>query len=25
MDHLIRLEEKLDAIVFPGATYQRPR
>ena len=25
MDHLIRLEEKLDAIVFPTATYQRPR
>jgi len=25
MDHLIRLEEKLDAIVFPNATYQRPR
>jgi hypothetical protein len=25
MDHLIRLEEKLDAIVFPGKTYQRPR
>ena len=25
MDHLIRLEEKLDAIVLPGATYKRPR
>ena len=25
MDHLIRLEEKLDAIVFPSTTYQRPR
>ena len=25
MSHLIRLEEKLDAIVFPSATYQRPR
>ena len=25
MDHLIRLEEKLDAIVLPGTTYQRPR
>ena len=25
MDHLIRLEEKLDAIVFPNTTYQRPR
>ena len=25
MDHLIRLEEKLDAIVFPSPTYQRPR
>ena len=25
MDHLIRLEEKLDAIVFPSAIYQRPR
>jgi hypothetical protein len=25
MDHLIRLEEKLDAIVFPNTTYQKPR
>ena len=25
MDHLIRLEEKLDAIVLPSTTYQRPR
>ena len=25
MRHLIRLEEKLDAIVLPSATYQRPR
>jgi hypothetical protein len=25
MDHLIRLEEKLDAIVFPSTTYKRPR
>ena len=25
MDHLIRLEEKLDAIVLPSATYKRPR
>ena len=25
MDHLIRLEEKLDVIVLPGATYKRPR
>ena len=25
MDHLIRLEEKLDAIVLSGPTYQRPR
>ena len=25
MDHLIRLEEKLDAIVLPSTTYQKPR
>jgi uncharacterized protein (DUF58 family) len=25
MNHLIRLEEKLDAIVFPTPSYQRPR
>ena len=25
MDHLIRLEEKLDAIVLPSSTYKRPR
>ena len=25
MDHLIRLEEKLDAMVLPSATYKRPR
>ena len=25
MSHLIRLEEKLDAIVLPSATYKRPR
>ena len=25
MDHLIRLEEKLDAIVLPSTTYKRPR
>ena len=25
MDRLIRLEEKLDAIVLPSTTYQRPR
>ena len=25
MDHLIRLEEKLDAIVLPNTTYKRPR
>ena len=25
MDHLIRLEEKLDAMVLPSTTYQRPR
>ena len=25
MRHLIRLEEKLDAIVLPSSTYQRPR
>ena len=25
MDHVIRLEEKLDAIVLPSTTYQRPR
>ena len=25
MSHLIRLEEKLDAIVLPSTTYQRPR
>ena len=25
MRHLIRLEEKLDEIVLPSATYQRPR
>ena len=25
MRHLIRLEEKLDAIVFPTPSYQRPR
>ena len=25
MSHLIRLEEKLDAIVLPSSTYKRPR
>ena len=25
MNHLIRLEEKLDAIVFPTPPYQKPR
>ena len=25
MSHLIRLEEKLDAIVLPSTTYKRPR
>jgi hypothetical protein len=25
MDHLIRLEEKLDEMVLPSATYKRPR
>ena len=25
MDHLVRLEEKLDAMVLPSATYKRPR
>ena len=25
MNHLIRLEEKLDAIVLPSSTYKRPR
>ena len=25
MNHLIRLEEKLDAIVFPTPSYQKPR
>ena len=25
MDHLVRLEEKLDAIVLPSSTYKRPR